>query len=163
MMFYFSFLFRTLIKASFGTSTLPMRRIFFLPSACLFSSFIFRVMSPPYCKRWMRIKTTSCDKLSHKTTETLLLTHFARTFFLNAFTLKEEHSTTFTPKHCCSMSRILPTNGGAALLTFLLLWLYFQWLPVWRSQTSAWEWILSDAHTWLSPYCTHAPCQKTQI
>lgn len=38
------------MKASLGTSTLPMSRIFFFPSACFFSSFIFRVMSPPYCQ-----------------------------------------------------------------------------------------------------------------
>ena len=40
--------FRTFIKASFGTSTLPTFLSFFFPSACLFKSFIFRVISPPY-------------------------------------------------------------------------------------------------------------------
>lgn len=44
-------LFRTRIKASLGTSTLPIFLINLLPSACLFKSFILLVMSPPYCKK----------------------------------------------------------------------------------------------------------------
>lgn len=44
-------LFRTRIKASLGTSTLPIFLINLLPSACLFKSFILLVMSPPYCEK----------------------------------------------------------------------------------------------------------------
>jgi hypothetical protein len=46
------FRFTTVIKASFGSSTFPTIFIRFFPSFCLFSSFIFRLMSPPYCKRF---------------------------------------------------------------------------------------------------------------
>ena len=35
------------MKASVGTWTVPRFRIFFLPSFCFYSSFFFRVMSPP--------------------------------------------------------------------------------------------------------------------
>ena len=42
-----SFSFNTAMKASWGTSTLPMAFIRFLPLACFFSSFFFREMSPP--------------------------------------------------------------------------------------------------------------------
>ena len=37
-------------KASWGTSTFPILFIFFFPSFCFWSSFIFRVTSPPYYK-----------------------------------------------------------------------------------------------------------------
>ena len=37
-----------LMNASLGTSTLPIIRIRFLPSACLFNNLVFLVMSPPY-------------------------------------------------------------------------------------------------------------------
>ena len=37
----------TAMKASLGSSTEPMRRIFFLPSFCFSSSFFLRLMSPP--------------------------------------------------------------------------------------------------------------------
>ena len=39
--------FRTAMKASEGTETVPKVRIRFLPSFCFSSSFFFRVMSPP--------------------------------------------------------------------------------------------------------------------
>ena len=39
--------FSTAMKASWGTSTLPMAFIRFLPLACFFSNFFFREMSPP--------------------------------------------------------------------------------------------------------------------
>ena len=39
--------FRTAMKASVGTCTVPRFRIFFLPSFCFSSSFFLRVMSPP--------------------------------------------------------------------------------------------------------------------
>ena len=39
--------FKTAIKASEGTETVPKVRIRFLPSFCFSSSFFFRVMSPP--------------------------------------------------------------------------------------------------------------------
>ena len=39
--------FRTAMKASLGTETVPKVRIRFLPSFCFSSSFFFRVMSPP--------------------------------------------------------------------------------------------------------------------
>ena len=42
-----SFSFNTAMKASWGTSTLPMAFIRFLPFACFFSSFFFREISPP--------------------------------------------------------------------------------------------------------------------
>ncbi len=38
---------RTLIKASLGTSTLPIFRIFFFPSFCFSRSLRLRVISPP--------------------------------------------------------------------------------------------------------------------
>ena len=38
---------RTARKASVGTWTVPRERIFFLPSFCFYSSFFFRVTSPP--------------------------------------------------------------------------------------------------------------------
>ena len=42
-----SFSFNTAMKASWGTSTLPIAFIRFLPLACFFNSFFFREMSPP--------------------------------------------------------------------------------------------------------------------
>ena len=39
--------FRTAMKASLGTDTVPKVRIRFLPSFCFSSSFFFLVMSPP--------------------------------------------------------------------------------------------------------------------
>ena len=39
--------FSTAMKASWGTSTLPMAFIRFLPLACFFSNYFFREMSPP--------------------------------------------------------------------------------------------------------------------
>ena len=36
-------------KTSLGTFTLPICFIFFFPSFCLSSSFLLRVISPPYC------------------------------------------------------------------------------------------------------------------
>ena len=44
---YSSSSFRTAMKASLGTDTVPKVRIRFLPSFCFSSSFFFRVMSPP--------------------------------------------------------------------------------------------------------------------
>ena len=44
---YSSSNFRTAMKASLGTDTVPKVRIRFLPSFCFSSSFFFRVMSPP--------------------------------------------------------------------------------------------------------------------
>ena len=38
---------RTAMNAAWGTLTLPMFFILFLPSACFFSSFFFRETSPP--------------------------------------------------------------------------------------------------------------------
>ena len=35
------------MKASWGTSTLPMAFIRFLPLACFFRSFFYREISPP--------------------------------------------------------------------------------------------------------------------
>jgi hypothetical protein len=40
-------MFNTAMNADCGTSTLPIAFIRFFPSACLFSSFFFRLMSPP--------------------------------------------------------------------------------------------------------------------
>jgi len=42
-----SFNFNTAMKASWGTSTLPIAFIRFLPFACFFSSFFFLEISPP--------------------------------------------------------------------------------------------------------------------
>ena len=39
--------FRTAMKASLGTDTVPKVRMRFLPSFCFSSSFFFLVMSPP--------------------------------------------------------------------------------------------------------------------
>lgn len=89
---YLSFLLRALMKASLGTSTLPMSLIFFLPSACFFRSFIFRVISPPYCQHrhhlWCVVHMYNIIHQLKK----IVLTHFARTFFLYALILKEENT-----------------------------------------------------------------------
>ena len=45
--FYSSSSFRTAMKASLGTDTVPKVRMRFLPSFCFSSSFFFLVMSPP--------------------------------------------------------------------------------------------------------------------
>ena len=45
--FQFSSIFSAEIKASWGISTLPNWRIFFLPSFCLSRSLRLRLMSPP--------------------------------------------------------------------------------------------------------------------
>ena len=44
---FYSSIFRTAMKASLGTETVPKVRMRFLPSFCFSSSFFFRVMSPP--------------------------------------------------------------------------------------------------------------------
>lgn len=59
--------FRTFIKASFGTSILPTFLSFFFPSACLFKSFIFRVISPPYWKIFLKIRSPTDHSIENHT------------------------------------------------------------------------------------------------
>lgn len=44
---FYSSSFKTAIKASVGSCTVPRVRIFFLPSFCFSNNFFFRLMSPP--------------------------------------------------------------------------------------------------------------------
>lgn len=60
--------FRTFMKASFGTSMLPIFLSFFFPSACLFKSFIFRVISPPYWKIFLKIESSNHSTENHTST-----------------------------------------------------------------------------------------------
>ena len=98
--YYFSFRFKTLMNASLGTSTFPMLRIFFFPSACFLRSFIFRVISPPYCGtteekvKCITWQTKKPEKFPwcnffclRKRLFCKVLTHFAKTFFLYALIL----------------------------------------------------------------------------
>lgn len=77
----YSYLSITERKASLSSSMLLICFSLFFPSFCFFSSFIFLVMSPPYCKA----KFISYDLYSQKYSGKL--THFAVTFFRKAFTL----------------------------------------------------------------------------
>lgn len=106
-----------------------------------------------------------------------LLTHLARTFFLYALILKEGNivisrifKAHFIHKFivlsiyilfCISYHSLKPFKPlSADVLTFPLLWPYFQWLPAQRSQTFALVWSLWVAHTWLSLCCMHGLCKE---
>lgn len=182
-----SFLLRTLMKASLGTSTLPISLIFFFPSACFFRSFIFRVISPPYCQHRHHLYTVVCMctcKILFSNLKKIVLTHFARTFFLYALILKEEntellHLYTFRHKYnsckhwwmhaflqytCCFAWQIKALLHSLKhlmlkIITFLLQLSCFQWLLVQRSQTFVLEWYLWAAHTWISLCCMLGPCK----
>lgn len=145
------------MKASLGTSTLPISLIFFFPSACFFRSFIFRVMSPPYCKHRHEFYAVVCNVLEQCClSDSFVLTHLARTFFLYALTLKEEH-TEWIHLNTCSHVFIKPLNEN--VLTFLLQLFCLQGLLVQRPQTFVEEWYLWDAHTWISLCCMPGPCK----
>lgn len=160
-----SFCLRTLMKASLGTSTLPISRIFFLPSACFFRSFILRVMSPPYCQHRHRVYAV----VMHL--NTLLIRQFCTyTFSKNIFSVclnpEREEDWMKTSGHIYTFINAYTTMNASFMkpfnvnrLTFLLQLSCFRWLLVQRSQTFVLEWHLWAAHTWISRCCTPGSCK----